>query len=157
MKKILILIISLIVCCISCKTIQYVPIKGDTQIEYRDTTIYRDSIVYTPIETVKEVVPYIEPLHMETSLAEADAWVDADNRLLRGSMSNKKGITETIKYKEKIVYRDSVSYQEVPVEVIKEVVKTKAPFYQPILWLFALLSIGYIGWKILKKYLLKVV
>lgn len=153
-KKILILIISLIVCCISCKTIQYVPIKGDTVVEYRDTTIYRDSLIYTPIEVVKEVVPELDTLKMETSLAEASAYVDTTTNTLKGSIRNKKGITEKIKYKEKIVYRDSIVTQEVPVEVEVEKEVKVHPWYERILWFFSIIgctSIIYIGYKVYGK------
>lgn len=156
MKNINYLLIIFILLFTACKTIQYVPIKGDTQIEYRDTTIIKDSIIYIPKETIKEIVPDIDTLYMSTSLAESKSYIDKDNKVLRGEMKNKKGITETIKWKEKIVYRDSIVKQEIPVEVIKEIVKTKHPFYEPILWLFALLSIGYIGIKIGKKYQVKI-
>ena len=156
MKNINYLLIIFILLFTACKTIQYVPIKGDTQIEYRDTTIIKDSIIYTPVEVIKEIVPDMDTLYMSTSLAESKSYIDKDNKVLRGEMKNKKGITETIKWKEKIVYRDSIVTQEIPVEVIKEVVKTKHPFYEPILWLFTLLSIGYIGIKIGKKYLVKI-
>ena len=151
MNKLITILLTILCLAVSCKTIQYVPIKGDTQVEYRDTTIYRDSLIYTPIEVVKEVVPYMEPLYMETSLAKAEAHIDTTTRTLKGKIENKKGITEQIKYKEKIVYRDSVVTQEVPVEIEVEKIKTKHPFYEPILWLFSLLSIIYIAIKIYGK------
>lgn len=151
MNKLITILLSILCLAVSCKTIQYVPIKGDTQVEYRDTTIYRDSLIYTPIEVVKEVVPYMEPLYMETSLAKAEAHIDTTTRTLKGKIENKKGITEQIKYKEKIVYRDSIVTQEVPVEIEVEKIKTKHPFYEPILWLFSLLSIIYIAIKIYGK------
>lgn len=153
MKK-LITIIIIGLCCFSCSTIKYVPIKGDTVVEYRDTTIYKDSIVYTPKEVVKEIVPELDTLSMETSLAKATAYLDTTNRMLRGKIENKKGITEQIKYKEKIVYRDSVVTQEIPVEVIKEV---KVHFwYEKLLWI---LSLGFVsiliykGIQLYKKYI----
>lgn len=151
MKKILILILSILCCITACKTIQYVPIKGDTQVEYRDTTIWRDSLIYTPVEVVKEVVPELDTLNMETSLATATAYLDITTRTLKGKIENKKGITEQIKWREKIVYRDSISYKEIPVEVTKEVVKTKHPFYEWLLWLVSILSIGYFALKIYLK------
>ena len=141
MKK-LITILLLIICCFSCSTIKYVPIKGDTVVEYRDTTIYKDSIVYTPKEVVKEIVPELDTLLMETSLAKATAYLDTTNRMLRGTIENKKGITEQIKYKEKIVYRDSVVTQEIPVEVTKEVVKYRHTFFDKLCWLISGLSIS---------------
>lgn len=146
-----ILIFFTVLLCFSCKTIQYVPIKGDTVVEYRDTTIWRDSLIYTPVEVVKEVVPYMEPLTMETSLAKAEAYVDTTTRTLKGKIENKKGITEQIKWREKIVYKDSISVKEVPVPVEVEKIKHKHYFYEPILWFISILSVLYFAIKILKK------
>lgn len=151
MKKLIILILSILCCITACKTIQYVPIKGDTVVEYRDTTIWKDSLIYTPVEVVKEVVPYMEPLYMETSLAKAEAYVDTTTNTLKGKIENKKGITEQIKWREKVVYKDSIVTQEVPVEVEKIVTKTKHPFYEWLLWMISILSIGYFALKIYLK------
>ena len=157
MKKIFSILIIILTLCTACKTIQYVPIKGDTVVEYRDTTIWRDSLIYTPIEVVKEVVPYMEPLQMETSLAKAEAYVDTTTRTLKGKIENKKGITEQIKWREKIVYKDSIVTQEVPVEVqVTKEVKTHF-WYEKILWVLSLLAGVMIGRKIypiVKKWLL---
>lgn len=156
MKK-LVSILIIILLAFSCSTIKYVPIKGDTVVEYRDTTIFRDSIIYTPQEVVKEVVPQFDTLNIETSLASATAFVDTTTRTLKGSIKNKKGVTETIKYKEKVVYRDSVVTQEIPVEVqVTKEVKTHF-WYEKILWVLSLVSLIMIGKKIypiIKKWLI---
>lgn len=150
-------ILIIILLTFSCSTIKYVPIKGDTVVEYRDTTIFRDSIIYTPKEVVKEIVPALDTLHLETSLASAQAYLDTTNRLLRGSIQNKKGVTEKIKYKEKIVYRDSLVTQDVPVEVqVTKEVKTHFG-YEKILWILSILGLIMIGKKIypiIKKWLI---
>lgn len=157
MKKIFEILIIILTLCTACKTIQYVPIKGDTVVEYRDTTIWKDSLIYTPVEVVKEVVPQMDTLKMETSLAEAQSYVDTTTNTLKGSIKNKKGITEQIKWREKIVYRDSLVTQEVPVEVqVTKEVKVH-PWYEKILWILSLLAGVMIGRKIypiVKKWLL---
>lgn len=157
MKKIFNIIIIILTLCTACKTIQYVPVKGDTVVEYRDTTIWKDSLIYTPVEVVKEVVPQMDTLNMETSLATATAYVDTTTNTLKGSIKNKKGITEQIKWREKIVYRDSLVTQEVPVEVqVTKEVKVN-PWYEKILWVLSLLAVVMIGRKIypiVKKWLL---
>ena len=110
MKQILFLIILLLT---SCSTIKYVPIKGEDI--YHTEYITKDSIVYTPVEVIKEVVPELDTLYMETSVAKAKAYLDTNLNTLKGEMKNKKEII----YKDKIVYRDSIiiQKQEVPVEV----------------------------------------
>lgn len=151
MKRALLIILIILSLITSCKTIQYVPIESDTKIEYRDTTIYRDSIIYTPVEVVKEVVPELDTLNMETSLATATAYVDTTTNTLKGKIENKKGITEKIRYKDRIVYRDSISRVEVPVpvEVVKEV-KTHY-WYEKLLWIFSVIGLGAIAIKIMKR------
>ena len=118
MKRLLFLILLLFV---SCSTIKYVPVKGEDicHTEY----VTKDSIIYTPVEVIKEVVPELDTLYMETSVAKAKAYLDTNLNTLKGEMKNKKEII----YKDKIVYRDSIiiQKQEVPVEV--EVEKKVVP------------------------------
>lgn len=118
MKRILFLILLLFV---SCSTIKYIPVKGEDI--YHTEYITKDSIVYTPVEVIKEVVPELDTLYMETSVAKAKAYLDTNLNTLKGEMKNKKEII----YRDKIVYRDSIiiQKQEVPVEV--EVEKKVVP------------------------------
>ena len=118
MKRILFLILLLFV---SCSTIKYIPVKGDDI--YHTEYITKDSIVYTPVEVIKEVAPELDTLYMETTVAKAKAYLDTNLNTIKGEMKNKKEII----YKDKIVYRDSIiiQKQEVPVEV--EVVKKVVP------------------------------
>lgn len=118
MKRLIILLTLLLT---SCSTIKYVPIKGEDI--YHTEYITKDSIVYTPVEVIKEVVPELDTLYMETTVAKAKAYLDTNLNILKGEMKNKKEII----YKDKIVYRDSIviQKQEVPVEV--EVEKKVVP------------------------------
>ena len=118
MKRILFLILLLLT---SCSAIKYVPVKGDDI--YHTEYITKDSIVYTPVEVIKEVVPELDTLYMETSVAKAKAYLDTNLNTLKGEMKNKKEII----YRDKIVYRDSIviQKQEVPVEI--EVEKKVVP------------------------------
>lgn len=69
------------VLCISCGTgktvIKYIT-KDSTAVHYKDSTIYRDSVVYVtvPKESEGVVIPFDYKSHLETSIAESDAWVD---------------------------------------------------------------------------------
>ena len=144
MKRILFLILLLFV---SCSTIKYVPVKGEDI--YHTEYITKDSIVYTPVEVIKEVAPELDTLYMETSVAKAKAYLDTKLSILKGEMKNKKEII----YKDKIVYRDSIiiQKQEVPVEV--EVEKKVVPswvYYS--LGLNILILSFFLGRLILKLY-----
>jgi len=136
----------------SCSTVKYVYLPGETKIEYRDTTIYRDSIQYTPIEVVKEIVPEMDTLTMSTSLAEAKAYIDTTNRVLRGEIKNKKGITNEIHYKDRIVYRDSIVTKPYPVEIEKKVVDYKHYWYDKLCYPFAIVGLIFIILLALKIY-----
>ena len=144
MKKILLIFLLLFT---SCSTIKYVPVKVEDI--YHTEYITKDSIVYTPVEVIKEVVPELDTLYMETTVAKAKAYLDTNLNILKGEMKNKKEII----YKDKIVYRDSIiiQKQEVPVEV--EVVKKVVPgwaYYS--LGLNILILSFFLGRLILKLY-----
>ena len=103
MNRILFLILLLFV---SCSTIKYIPVKGEDI--YHTEYITKDSIVYTPVEVIKEVAPELDTLYMETSVAKAKAYLDTNLNTLKGEMKNKKEII----YRDKIVYRDSIIIQK---------------------------------------------
>ena len=137
MKRILFLILLLFV---SCSTIKYVPVKGEDI--YHTEYVTKDSIVYTPVEVIKEVVPELDTLYMETTVAKAKAYLDTNLNTLKGEMKNKKEII----YKDKIVYRDSIiiQKQEIPVEV--EVEKKVVPSW--CWWLLGINILVVIGFTI---------
>ena len=87
-----------------------------TIIQYRDTTIF----VEVPVEVIREVVPELDTLRMETSLSTSTSYLDTTTRTLKGELKNKIEPIEKIVYlpsKEHIVYRDSIVTKEVPIEV----------------------------------------
>ena len=144
MKRLLFLILLLFV---SCSTIKYVPVKGDDI--YHTEYITKDSIVYTPVEVIKEVVPELDTLYMETSVAKAKAYLDTNLNALKGEMKNKKEVI----YRDKIVYRDSIIIQKQEVPVEKEVEKKVVPgwvYYS--LGLNILILAFFLGRLILKLY-----
>ena len=83
----------------------------------------------TDIEKIVNVVALPDTLEMETSVAQAKAWVDTTTNSLKGSLENKPDgvITKTVYLpsKEKIVYRDSIRKEPYPVYIDK--VKYKVP------------------------------
>lgn len=109
----------------ACSVIRPVPVETNTVIERRDSIIYKtDTLrIEVPHEVVKEIVPDVDSLFMETSVAWSRSWLDQQTKTLRGEMRNKKTSLskEQIVGKEVIHYRDSIVYKELPVEVEKEV------------------------------------
>lgn len=147
MKKILIFTLSLLfLSCASTKSVVEVPVKDKEIVEYRDTTIYLEKIVEVPvpIERVVEVVPKLDTLFMETSVAKSKAWVDTTNRVLRGRMENKqtalKGKIDTCFVVE---YVDRIIEKEIAVEVPIE-----KPYIPKFAWLCIIFTCCWIVWKI---------
>lgn len=148
MKKILIWIISLLI--VACGTIKPVPVE--TVYNYRDSVIVHvDSVkVDVPVERYVDIVNELDTLTLETSVAKAIAWADTTTRTLKGSIENKP-----VQLKKEIVYQDRVIEKEVykdkPIYIDKVITKTKHPFYEWLLWVISILSIGYFALKIYLK------
>ena len=156
MKRIMIMLTSLLLL-VSCSTVKYVPISDSENIHKVDSTIiqYRDTIIFVevPVEVIKEVVPQLDTLYMETSLSHSTSYLDTTTRTLKGHLENKTEPIEKIVYlpsKEHIVYRDSIITKEVPVEV--EVEKEIIPKWCWYSVIFNVIVLCYIGFKIYLKF-----
>lgn len=155
MKNIVCLIVCLL--CISCSTVKQVPIANTENIQRVDSTIiqYRDTTIYVevPVEVIKEVVPQLDTLFMETSLAKSTSYLDTTTQTLKGTLANKTEPIEKIVYlpsKEHIVYRDSIVTKEIPVEVIVE-----KPYTPNWCWYSLIINVicgMLIGFKIYRKF-----
>ena len=109
-------------------------------------------ITYLDKERYVDVVKPLDTLKLETSYAKAEAYLDTANVVLRGSIENKPDVPVKIqiKWKEKIVYRDSIVTKEIPVEVTKEVTKYPKTYW----WFmgFSILALVYLGLKLYLKF-----
>lgn len=119
----LVMMFTMIGCC-STKSIQYIPVQGETITEYRDTTIYLEKVIEVPVpvERVVEVVPELDTSRLETSIAYSEAFLDTESKKLRHTLRNKetalKGKLDTIvrvEYVNKYIEKEVI--KEVPVEV----------------------------------------
>lgn len=118
---------------VSCGTPKYITVKEKEYI--KDTVVLKvDTVrVPVPVEVQVNVVPKLDTLKMETSVAEAQAYLDTLTQTLKGTLKNKKTeLKKEIQTIEKIKYVE----HKVEVPVPYEVVKTKTP-----LWAWILLSI----------------
>lgn len=106
---------------IGCSTVKYVPIDTNTQVIVRDSIIHvRDTVrVEVPKEIVREIVPQDTISILKTSLAESTAKVE------NGKLNHELRQQGTVKVRIDTCYvtkiEEKITYQEVPVEVIKEV------------------------------------
>ena len=116
----------------SCGTPKYITVKEKEYI--KDTVkIKADTVrVEVPVEMQVNVVPQLDTLRMETSVAEAEAYLDTLTQTLKGSLKNKK--TE-LKKEIQTIEKTKFVERKVEVPVPYEVVKTKVP-----LWAWIMLS-----------------
>lgn len=101
-----------------CGTTRYVPVREIGHV--RDTVILKaDTVRMTiPVEKIVEVVPAMDTLRMETSVARAMAYADTATGTLKGKIENKPyEQKKEIQHTEKI--RTVEKRVEVPIEVIK--------------------------------------
>ena len=118
MRNWVLILFCFLVC--GCGTTRYVPVK---ETEYvRDTVILKaDTVkVDVPVEVQVNIVPQLDTLRMETSVAEAEAYLDTLTQTLKGQLKNKK--TEL---KKEIQTVEKTKFVERKVEVPVEVVKWK--------------------------------
>lgn len=119
---------------VSCGTPKYITVKEKEYI--KDTVVLKADTVKVdiPVEVKVNVVPELDTLKMETSVAEAEAFLDTLTQTLKGTLKNKKTeLQKEIQVVEKTKYVE----HKVEVPVPYEVVKTKVP-----LWAWIMLSIN---------------
>lgn len=118
----------------SCGAPKYITVK-ETEIIKDTVTIKADTVrVPVPVEVKVDVVPELDTLKMETSVAESVAYLDTLTNTIKGSISNKK--TELKKEIQTIEKTKFVEHKvEVPVQY--EIVKNKTPR-----WAWVLLAVN---------------
>ena len=134
MKTKLILFAWVAILACSCGTPKYITVKEKEYI--KDTVLIKADTVKVdiPVEVKVNVVPELDTLKMETSVAESTAYLDTLTQTLKGSIKNKKTeLQKEIQTVEKIKFVE----RKVEVPVPYEVVKTKTP-----LWAWIMLSIN---------------
>ena len=145
LKNFLIIIMSVLLI-IACGVVKPVIPGPSNNVNVRDSIVYniKDSTVIRPVEVIKDIVPVYDTLHMSTSLAEADAYVDTSLHVLRGSIKNKEGYIQKIKYVDRIEYRDSIQVVKEPYPVEIEKIVHKHYWYEKILWFFSLIGLAWL-------------
>ena len=126
----------------ACGAPKYITVKETEYI--KDTVkIKADTVrVEVPKEVVVNVVPELDTLRMETSVAEAEAYLDTLTQTLKGQLRNKK--TE-LKKEIQTIEKTKFVERKVEVPVPYEVVKTKVPRWAWVLLAFNVsLLIGFI-------------
>ena len=117
MKKISAIVLILIFLT-SCSCFKNVP-REEIHYVQKDSTILKivDSVRIIPVERYVDIVHTYDTLKLETSLAQAEAFVDTNTHTLKGKIENKKGLEKCVKIIEKYVEKCDTIYAKVPVTV----------------------------------------
>ena len=135
----------------SCGTPKYITVKEKEYI--KDTVLIKADTVKVdiPVEVKVNVVPELDTLKMETSVAEAEAYLDTLTQTLKGTLKNKKTeLQKEIQVVEKTKYVE----HKVEVPVPYEVVKTKTPLWA--WWLLAIDACLLVGFLLKLKFKFRV-
>lgn len=120
-----------------------------TEVRYIDSTIYHIDTTYVqlPNEKVTDVVIWLDTLRLETEFANSVAYVDTATHTLKGSLENKnKQVPIETKWKERVVYKDSLIYIDRPQPY--EVIKYKTPVWAR--WYLGLTLLGVLLFLLIK-------
>ena len=138
-------ILSILIFLTSCSCFKNVP-REEIHYVQKDSIILKivDSVRYIPVERYVDIIPEYDTLKLETSLAQAQAFVDTNTHTLKGKIENKKGVEKCVKIVEKYVEKCDTIFVKVPVtvEVIKEK-KVVPKFFWYLLGFVALVALVY--------------
>lgn len=132
---------------VSCGTPKYITVKEKEIV--KDTVILKaDTVrVSVPVEVKVDVVPKLDTLKLETSVAESIAYLDTLTNTLKGTLKNKKTeLKKEIQVVEKIKFVE----HKVEVPVPYEVVKKKTPRWA--WWLLAIDACLLVGFLLKLKF-----
>lgn len=156
MKKfysILAILLALLVA--SCKTIQYVPVETIKEVKVHDTTVLHrtDTLVQVPEVSISDFIDLKDTLIMRGTLSEARSWVDSTAMVLKGRLVQTGKIPVQIVEKERVVYRDSLVKQEIPVPFEVEKRVPYVPFFWKLFSVIGILALAYLAFRffVLKK------
>lgn len=117
-----IFILLFIVC--SCGPVRYIPIAKNETINIRDSVVLRDSTVITYLqkEKIKEIVPELDTLVMNTKYAKSISYLDTTTNTLQGTLEQLDSVPVKTKivFKDRIITQEKIVEKEIPVEVVRE-------------------------------------
>lgn len=106
--------------CVSCVATKEIPVNTTKVDSVRIERVveYRDSIVYVdvPREIVREVVPELDTLFMENTVATSRSYLDTATRTLKGELKSKP-----TKLPQPVKLPETTEKEEIIKEIIKEV------------------------------------
>ena len=108
----------------SCGPVRYIPIAKNETINIRDSVVLRDSTVITYLqkEKIKEIVPELDTLVMNTKYAKSISYLDTTTNTLQGTLEQLDSVPVKTKivFKDRIITQEKIVEKEIPVEVVRE-------------------------------------
>ena len=158
MKKLFVIILSILLIVAGCGITKPVlpPATDNTTVHVVDSTVWHDSTVVHHVykEIYNDYTDMLDTLRLATTYSEFESYVDTTAKVLKGTARNKDiDIPVQIKWKEKIVYKDSIKVVKEPYAVEVEKIVYKHYWYESILWFFTVLALLFIAWKVIKIYI----
>lgn len=152
MKKLLLLLIMAVL--VGCTVTKYVPVEHTEYVTVRDSVYFRDTTIRYQIEKERytEYAGLLDTLRLSTDYASAEAYIDTTANLLKGTIESKPDKEVIIKWKEKIITRDSLVYEEKPVPYEVEKIVKKVPWWAKFLSSIGALSLIAATLYILRKF-----
>lgn len=137
--------------------IVYVPVEHTEYVTIKDTTVLHktDTLVQVPEVSIADYINVADTLRLEAPYAVSKAWVDTTSNTLKGTLRQGGKLPVRIVEKERIVYRDSISYQDKPVPVEVEKIVKRTPWIMKVLSGIGIIALWILlGW-LIGKYLHK--
>ena len=117
-----IFILLFIVC--SCGPVRYIPVNNNETVNIRASVVLRDSTVITYLqkEKIKEIVPELDTLVMNTKYAKSVSYLDTTTNTLQGTLEQLDSVPVKTKivFKDRIITQEKIVEKEIPVEVVRE-------------------------------------
>lgn len=138
-----------------CKEILPLIQREEVVTMYVDSTIWHTDTSYfeVPVEVYKDYTSLLDTLRLETNYAYTWSAVDTNNHILIGELRNKAiKLPVEYKWKERIVYQDSIVVRQVPqpYPVVEE--KRYIPTFAWICIVWAIVSIVLLGIRLYFKF-----
>ena len=136
-----------------CRTVQYVPVKEYVQVAVHDTTRIHttDTLVKVPEFHLSDFAGLRDTLTLTSGLSTSRSWVDTVGLVLCGELEQTGSLPVQVRWKERVVWRDSIRTEDkpYPVEVTKEV--RYVPWYSKALSFVGLIALLVAGIWVYRK------
>ena len=128
----------------------YVPVEHTEYVTVRDSVYFRDTLIRIELEKARlsDFCDVGDTLVLRTDLAQSWATLDTLAGKIVGGLENiKPYAVQNVPLKEKIVYRDSIVYKDVPVPVVEEKIVKVVPWFWRVMSVIGIVALAYLAFR----------